>query len=361
MQKLPIFILLIVSQVYLVYSCEKGTITPSENRIKRKVSKLAKEKNMPSLEGIIQVKSEQISFEYTNPDVNKQSVYGLASVTKLLSAVLIFKLIEEGELALNDTITNYISSIDHISGIENVTIAELLNHRSGLSDYSQHDTWAERVISGDPPISFTEKLLLVDSTCTNPGSFSYSNTNYLFLQEIVESVTDKEFSEAFDDFYQSIGIPGIKMGNTDPTLEAFFAQTEQVSQHSELWKEYHGFAGSAYSNSFSINTFLNSLFVEKSILNQASLSQMEQWTPLLPQGIPIGTGNISEYGNGIMKLVYNGREFIGHFGGSLKYQSFVFFNKKDQISISIMTNCSGKHYNNAFFQELIPLVLDELE
>ncbi|WP_456438744.1 serine hydrolase [Psychroserpens sp.] len=77
--------------------------------------------------------------------------------------------------------------------------------------------------------------------------------------------------------------------------------------------------------------------------------------------VPIeNNGIISEYGYGIMKLTYNEQEYIGHTGGSLKYQSMVFYNTEKNISISILTNCSGSYFNNVFFQELIPAILDEL-
>jgi CubicO group peptidase (beta-lactamase class C family) len=76
--------------------------------------------------------------------------------------------------------------------------------------------------------------------------------------------------------------------------------------------------------------------------------------------IPIGSGEISEYGNGIMKLTYEGQEYVGHFGSTLKYQSMVFYNSANNISISVVTNCSGPYFNKVFFQELIPAILDEL-
>lgn len=61
-----------------------------------------------------------------------------------------------------------------------------------------------------------------------------------------------------------------------------------------------------------------------------------------PIAVPIGKGSIPEYGNGMMKLNYDGKTYIGHSGGTLKYQSFMFFNEKDNVSISIVTNCSGR-------------------
>jgi len=87
---------------------------------------------------------------------------------------------------------------------------------------------------------------------------------------------------------------------------------------------------------------------------------MEEWITMAPMTIPIGNGIISEYGYGIMKLNYNKQKYIGHFGSALKYQSMIIYNPKKNISVSIVTNCSGHYFNNVFFQELIPAILDEL-
>ncbi|MEL6538907.1 MAG: hypothetical protein AAFQ98_26055, partial [Bacteroidota bacterium] len=86
----------------------------------------------------------------------------------------------------------------------------------------------------------------------------------------------------------------------------------------------------------------------------------QAWIDIQPSAIPIGEGGIGDYGFGVMRLSYNGKEYLGHYGGTLLYQSFVFHQVEEDISISVVTNCSGRHYNNAFFQALIPQILDEL-
>ena len=76
--------------------------------------------------------------------------------------------------------------------------------------------------------------------------------------------------------------------------------------------------------------------------------------------IPIGDGIIKEYGNGVMKLQYKEDIYLGHPGGTLKYQSFMFCNPEKKTTISLLINSSGRYFNNLFFQDLIPVILDEL-
>lgn len=87
---------------------------------------------------------------------------------------------------------------------------------------------------------------------------------------------------------------------------------------------------------------------------------MQEWIPMAPMDIPIGEGKIYSYGNGIMKLEYDGNTFMGHSGGTLKYQSFIFYNEQSDTTVIVLTNSSGRYYNNIFFQELIPTILDRL-
>ncbi len=356
------YLLIIISQLFLVTSCEKETIEPFNlsNKIKKKVIKIAKNKNIPSLELTITTEQDVINFNYNHKDVEKQSVYGIGSTTKFLSAVLIFKLIEDEKLKIDDKVTDYVNLTQPIIGIENLTIKNLLNHTSGLSDYTKNPDWIASVMNSSAPKNFEKKILLVNDTTENSDTFSYSNTNYLFLQKIVEAITGESYKVAFNNFYSANNLSDIKIGIDENGLQAFFGQTEQASPDVSDWREYYGFDGGAYTNTKTLDKFLTKLFKDKSILKSSTISKMEEWIAMDPMILPIGNGIISESGNGIMKLTYNGQEYIGHFGSTLKYQSMVFYNTKKNISISIVTNCSGRHFNNVFFQELIPAILDEL-
>jgi len=357
------YLIILFTQLFIVSSCEKEAIESSSlsSRIERKVIRIAKNRNIPSLELTITTEQDIIDFNYNHKAVELQNIYGVASVTKYLSAVLIFKLIEDEELNINDNVTDYINLTNPITGSETLTVKNLLNHTSGLSDYTQNPNWMESLLNNNAPETFEEKVLLVENTINNSGTFSYSNTNYLFLQKIVETVTNKPYKVYFNEFYESINLSNIKMGIDENDLQAFFGQTEEASPDVSAWREHYGYDGGAYANTKTLDSFLTKLYREKSILKPSTIIQMEEWISSEPMTVPIGNnGIISEYGYGIMKLTYNEQEYIGHTGGSLKYQSIVFYNLEKNISISILTNCSGRHFNNVFFQELIPAILEEL-
>lgn len=361
MNKMTTYILIIISQLFLISSCEKETVEPNvSDKIEKKVIEIAKDKNIPTLAVTITSGEDFIDFSYQNTEVENQNIYGIGSVTKFLVSVFLFKLIEEQELNIDDNVTDYVNLTQPISGIESLTIKNLLNHTSGLSDYTQHPDWLPSVLNNNAPSNFEEKMLLVNDTLENTGSFSYCNTNYLLLQEVVETITGEPYDIAFNNFYSGNNLAEIKMEINENGLQAFFGQTEQASSDVSEWREYNSFPGGAFTDTRTLDKFLSKLYRDGSILNLSTVSQMEEWIETHPMTIPIGEGMISEYGNGIMKLSYNGQEYIGHFGSSLKYQSICFYNREKNISMSIATNCSGTYFNNIFFQELIPAILDEL-
>ncbi len=330
-------------------------------RIEKQVTKIAKSGNLPSLEVTVQTQEDVLTFSYHNEQVTPQTTFGIGSTTKLLAATLVIRKIEMGELSLSDKITEYIApeQIDFIDGVENVTVKNLLNHTSGIADYTKHGDWGSAVVAGNAPRTFEEKLQYINPASARMGSFNYSNSNYLLLQKIIESVDGKTFDQSFNDFYAAQGL-NIILNATKTGLESYFAQSANASMNVSGWNEHYGFDGGAYANTNDMNSFLRKLFIEKTMLSSNSLTVLEDWVSMDDMTIPIGAGSLHEYGHGLMKLKFEDDMYIGHSGGTLRYQSFVFFNPQNNVTISVLTNCSGQHYNNVFFQEVIPAILNEL-
>lgn len=330
--------------------------------IEKRVKKIAVEQHLPSLDLAIHTSKNQWSLGYNNPRVLHQQIYGIGSTTKLLAAVYIFSLIENHQLRLDDKISDFLDHglISRIKGSEEITIGQLLNHTSGLSDYTKNPKWIQDVVSHHAPQTFTEKLALVDDHLENSKSFHYSNTNYLFLQKIIEKITGQNYKNAFNLFYADHGLVAIQLERPNQKLQAFFARDKKASSDVSSWNEHYGYDGGVFATPNALLDFLQKLFIEKSILNDSTLMTMQQWIPMKPTEINMGDGRISEYGYGIMKLSYHGKIYIGHAGSTLKYQSFAFYDAANKTSIILLTNGSGKFYNRVFYKNLIPAILDGL-
>lgn len=130
----------------------------------------------------------------TGQDLDENSVFELASVSKQFTAMAIVLLKEKGKLRFDDTISKY---IPELSFYKNVTIRNLLNHTGGLPDYMQlmDMTFAKsKIATNNDVISCLAKSQF--GTHFKPNSmFDYSNTGYVILATIIERVSGQSFGE----------------------------------------------------------------------------------------------------------------------------------------------------------------------
>jgi CubicO group peptidase (beta-lactamase class C family) len=126
--------------------------------------------------------------------ITPQTVFHIASVSKQFTAFSIYLLASQGKISLEDDVRKYIPELPNYG--TTIKIRHLLAHTSGL-----RDQWAILTLAGwrmDDVITTEQILKLVTnqkSTNFKPGSaFSYSNTGYTLLAEIVHRITGKTFS-----------------------------------------------------------------------------------------------------------------------------------------------------------------------
>ena len=137
------------------------------------------------------------NLEYDIP-ITPTTIFDIASVSKQFAAFAIATLSHEGKLSLDDDIRTYLPDVPDFGNT--ITIRHLLHHTSGLRDWVQ-----SLVVAGDmmdDVISFNHILKMVrhqKALNYEPGTaYSYSNTGYNLLAEIVEIVTGNSFREWTD-------------------------------------------------------------------------------------------------------------------------------------------------------------------
>jgi len=114
------------------------------------------------------------------------ALFKIASISKLYIAVAAAKLISKQSLSLDDTLADLIPElVGRIENADKITLRLMLQHRSGIPNFTDHPDypWA------NPPKDNRETLELV---LDKPADFepdkkySYSNTNYLLIGEILD-------------------------------------------------------------------------------------------------------------------------------------------------------------------------------
>ena len=114
-----------------------------------------------------------------------------SSTTKTFVAVVILQLIGEGSLTLEDTLQKWLPELS-IPNAGRLTIEHLLRMRSGLFDYEDDESLRGNLEAHFRPYALTEaiRLGIKHPPAYLPDErFSYSNTNYCILEQIIERVT----------------------------------------------------------------------------------------------------------------------------------------------------------------------------
>jgi D-alanyl-D-alanine carboxypeptidase len=213
--------------------------------------------------------------------------YRIASVTKAFVSVLILQLEAEGKLDIDDPVEKYLPGV--VPNGSAITLRELMNHTSGLFNYTDDSAFVD-----DPITNFSrawtppEILALAFAHPPNfaPGTnWSYSNTNYIVLGLVVETVTGELLGQVLQeriftplpltstsfpltiqlapDFVHGyIKLPGSPLIDITPGLNPSWG-----------WA-----AGGIVSNASDVTTFYRALFTRK-LLPAAQLDEMETATP----------------------------------------------------------------------------------
>ena len=123
----------------------------------------------------------------------------IGSNTKTFTSVVVLQLVGEGKIELDAPVERYLPNLLRGEGIDgrNITVRQLLNHTSGLPNYTNF------LADGILPYQhwYAEPRTLLDLALAQPAThppgatFEYSNTNFLVAGLIIEQVTHRPISE----------------------------------------------------------------------------------------------------------------------------------------------------------------------
>jgi len=305
------------------------------------------------------VTSDGQSFDLVSGDASPiaeltaESRLGASEVSQTIAAALTLALMEEGALMLSQTVGDFIDVSGLTNVPENVTIAQLLSHTSGLDDFGADEDYKSTVLF-DVTREFTaEEIteLFVDAP-GETGTFSYSNTNFLVLGLVLEAANgDETLQQSFDrlistplglsglEIYQNTGDPADSLTFGDPAdLAPLFADVfgtgfpQQVRPHTSVFSGA-GAAGDLIGTSASFLSILEGL-ADGAIISDSNFVRMTDFVDI--------DGRLSDaYGLGIEEfdLNINGVElpFIGHVG-SINYVTVALYNAETGAGVHLATN-----------------------
>lgn len=123
--------------------------------------------------------------------VTRASRFGMASGSKLFTAVAVLQLAQAGKLALSDPLAKHLPDFPNQAFARQATIEQLLTHTAGAGNYWDDEYEARRASLTD--LQHVMPFVLKHLGASAPGSFSYSNSGYLLLGLVVEAVSGRSY------------------------------------------------------------------------------------------------------------------------------------------------------------------------
>lgn len=125
-----------------------------------------------------------------------KSRHRLASISKPVSATLTMRLVEEGRVALDDSVRKFMTELP--AEYEGVTIRRLLSHQSGIREYSGLD----EVFSTkhfESPSEAAESIFVRSPLLFEPGTkTAYTTYGYTLLGAALERATGQTFKQILE-------------------------------------------------------------------------------------------------------------------------------------------------------------------
>ena len=256
-----------------------------------------------------------------------ETKYRIGSVTKQFTAACILKLEEEGKLKITDKLSLYFP--DFPKG-DSITIHMLLNHSSGIKNYTSIPEFWPKAVLPLPPDSMVA-VFKNKPFDFSPGSrWSYSNSGYYLLGLIVE----KASGQKFHDFLQNWIIEPAGLKNTGmDRLDSILANRAKgyAWRPSGGWRhaDYISMEG-PYSAGAMFSTVEDLYSWEKALMSNKILypgSVVKMTTPYL--------GN---YGYGLSIDSLHTHPRIWHNGGIPGFSAHLAHYPQDDLYIAVLSN-----------------------
>jgi len=244
-----------------------------------------------------------------------QSLFKIASISKLYVAVAVAKLVNDQQLSLDKTLADYLPElVERIEYADQITLRMMVQHRSGIPDFTRTPGYWEA-----PPKANRENLELVldkPAEFTPDKNYGYSNTNYLLIGEVL----DKTLGYSHHQFIKREILIPLKLNNT-------YSLLSEVDLDDLMSGYYVG-----YDDDLKFNDFINPA---------GSMIATAQDVAIFLRAL--NDGSVFKAGE---QEIYSSIYVYEHTGLILGYQSIAKYHKDiDTVVIQFMNTTNFDGYN----------------
>lgn len=328
----------------LLIVCNRSTAQPGRQQTDSTMLAVMQAEHIPGLAYAV-IKDGRVIQKNTlgkasipfNVAVTNETVFQLASCSKIYTALLLGKLFDHKILSPNTTIKELVDSVPE--KWKDITILRLAAHQSGIKlvDFSK---WKATT----PKQAFEAAMQMPFEFATGEKS-AYVSSDYWILLYLIEKATGMKYFDALTTYVlKPLGLNHTFVNNpktgmlTDLDIvpqqaqEYHWFKNENVLRINQMWffeKDYA--AGGIYSSIEDLVKIAQELY-RKSFLSPETYK-------LITTPLPLNSGKNGDYGLGLVVRDYEGHKIVEHSGGPA-LADFVYFEKEGYTFI-VLTNNRG--------------------
>ncbi|MFM9278201.1 serine hydrolase domain-containing protein [Paenibacillus jiagnxiensis] len=309
----------------------------------------------------------------TTRKVNSNSIFHACSMSKMVTAIGVLKLVQEGLLDLEEDTNTYLKSWQIPESLylktKKVTISSLLAHQSGFIDPAgsfevlQNNTpfpALKELLSGRTPYNAESSVVKY----TPETEFHYSDTGYTILELLIEDITGEPFSSAIKKLViEPLGLEQTFFWNgaSTPMIAKGGSLTSGHDKHGKVIAgtraHYPNLSGTGlWTTPFEIS------LITKEIIKSFDGDPASLLSPELTRKMLTGYSSAQFAGLGVFLSKAKEEPYMMSKGWGVGYQCMLIAYPRLRCGMVIMTNSEpGKPQEEAFIGEAIQFISEEYD
>ena len=262
-------------------------------------------------------------------------VFRIGSITKQFSAAALLQQVDAGKAGLNDALARFRPDFP---GGQTITLAQLLNHTSGVKSYTGvpgYITGAARRDVGTAELVAGFQNLPVDFS---PGTaWAYNNSGYVLAGAVIEALTQQPWPRAVETMLRPLNLAHTRAGDDSAVVPGMAdgyrqdAEARTTRALSISMTQPHA-AGALLST-------VDDLWRWNRALHGGELLKPDSYRRMTtPEGAP---ATAAGYGYGLMTTRLRGQPVLEHGGGIPGFLSMLMWLPGQQLTVVVLRNADG--------------------
>lgn len=295
-----------------------------------------------------------------NDKTDERTIFGIASNSKAFTATALAMLVDEGKINWDDKVIKHLPDFrlaDDYATRE-ITIRDLLSHRSGLPAYGGDILWW----GGDYGRNdIVQRIRFVKPAYSFRSTYAYQNIPFIIAGQIIEKVSGK----TWDEFVKTRILQPLKMNETTTSIKDFSPGANKTTPHFRdletgktfpiAWRNLDNGAAAAGINSNVLDAAnwlrlqLNEgEFEGRRLVSQKNIREIQSPQTIIPFTNPAEPklrSNFRAYGLGWSLREYAGYKMVTHNGWTDGQLSMTAMIPERRVGVVVLTNV---HHQNVY-------------